>query len=36
MPQREAIVRQMVQQWLDRASEDIGVAEFLLDGAAVR
>jgi HEPN domain-containing protein len=24
----------MVQQWLDRASEDIGVAEFLLDGAA--
>jgi HEPN domain-containing protein len=34
MPQREAVVRQLVHQWLDRAAEDLGVAEFLVDGEA--
>jgi len=34
MPQRDAIIRQLVQQWLERAAEDLGVAEFLLDGEA--
>ncbi len=34
MPQRDAIIRRLVQQWIERAAEDLGVAEFLLDGEA--